>query len=154
MPTLSQQQREGSRIDGRGVAVAAIGVLLLITMGTALVRLLALRAHTPTHATLSTALQAPALSSPDAARLLVEYEAQQSSRLNAYGWGDARHTYAHIPIARAMQLLVQHPELGVPATPQALPSVGKPAPIDVPRTPDRPSPLAPPPMATPLPGPP
>lgn len=152
--TLSQEQRDTSRIDGRGIAVAAIAVLLLITMGTALVRLLALRARTSTQATLSSAHQAPPLSSPDAARLLIEYETQQAARLNSYGWEDSGHSYAHIPIARAMQLLVQHPELATPATPQALPSVGKPAPIDVPRTPDRPSPLAPPPTATPLPGPP
>lgn len=33
--------------------------------------------------------------------------AEQSQRLNSWGWADAKHTLVQVPIARAMQLLMQ-----------------------------------------------
>jgi hypothetical protein len=138
----SETQREPSLLDGRGITVAALAVLLLITMATALVRLLATRQHNGTVAVTSSALQAPALSSTVETLQLAHYQASQSAWLHGYGWTDGTHGYAHIPIERAMQLLVAHPELAQPASPPpAEPSNGAPRPVDVPRAPDRPAPL-------------
>jgi hypothetical protein len=147
--STSQTQRDTSRIDGRAVAAAALAVLLLIALASALVRLLSVRAGTPTSATRSTAVQqqVPRLSRTDSTEELRHYQAAQAAWLNGYGWQDRAHAYAHIPIKRAMQLLLQDPQLAVPRTGGApLPSVGKPAPVDVPRTPDQPAPLPAPPL--------
>jgi hypothetical protein len=146
----SQTQRDSSRIDGRAVAAAALGVLLLMAMAAALVRLLSVRAGTTTSAALSTAVQAPPLSRTDSTRELMQYRAREAAWLDGYGWQDPAHAYAHIPIQRAMQLLVQQPRLGEPTTPApAMPSIGKPAPVDVPRSPDAPVSLPPPPLQPP-----
>lgn len=114
----SETQRQGSGIDGRAIAVAALAVLLTVVMVTALVRLLSALNHTSIQPTRRT-VQPPALSDPDAAGLLHSYQAAQAARLTGYGWEDAGHTYAHIPIDSAMQLLLQHPELQSPAAPRA-----------------------------------
>lgn len=114
----SETQREGSGIDGRAIAVGALALLLSIVMVTALVKLLSALNQTsiqPTHR----ALQPPTLSDPDPVDLLHSYQAAQAAQLNGYGWEDSAHSYAHIPIERAMQLLTQHPELQVPAAPNA-----------------------------------
>jgi hypothetical protein len=145
----SQTQRDSSRIDGRAIAAAALAVLLLIALASALVRLLSVRAGTATSATRSTAVQqqVPRLSRTDSTDELRHYQAAQAAWLNGYGWQDQAHAYAHIPIGRAMQLLLQDPGLAAPrATAPPLPSVGKPAPVDVPRTPDQPTPLPAPPL--------
>jgi hypothetical protein len=163
-----QTQREGSGIDGRAIAVGGLAVLLLLAMASALVRLLSVMNGTTTSATRGSALQAPQLASPDARRELQQYQATESAWLNGYGWQGTSHAVAHIPIERAMQLLLQHPELARPTAPAAAatpatsaassarpaPSaVGPPFPIDVPRSPDRPQPLAVPPPLPPLPPP-
>ncbi|HWG77303.1 MAG TPA: hypothetical protein VN660_10995 [Steroidobacteraceae bacterium] len=116
MPT--ETQREGSGIDGRAIAVAALAVLLAIVMVTALVKLLSALNQTSIQPT-RRALQAPALSDPDPVDLLHSYQAAQAAKLNGYGWEDPAHSYAHIPIERAMQLLSQHPELQAPMAPSA-----------------------------------
>src|SRR6185437_3272812 len=112
MPT--ETQREGSGIDGRAIAVAALAVLLAIVMVTALVKLLSALNQTSIQPT-RRALQAPALSDPDPVDLLHSYQAAQAAKLNGYGWEDPAHSYAHIPIERAMQLLSQHPAPPQPA---------------------------------------
>lgn len=106
---VSQTQREGSGIDGRAIAVAALALLLVIVMVTALVRLLSALNQTSVEPT-RRAVQPPTLSDPDPAGLLLRYQASQAARLNGYAWEDASHRYAHIPIERAMQLLTQPPE--------------------------------------------
>ena len=116
MPT--ETQREGSGIDGRAIAVAALAVLLAIVMVTALVKLLSALDQTSIQPT-RRALQAPALSDPDPVDLLHSYQAAQAAKLNGYGWEDPAHSYAHIPIERAMQLLSQHPQLPTPTAPSA-----------------------------------
>ena len=113
----SETQRQGSGIDGRAIAVAALSVLLIIVIVTALVRLLSALNHTGIQPT-RRAVQPPVLSDPDAAGLLHSYQAAQATRLNGYGWEDAGHTYAHVPIDSAMQLLLQHPELQSPPAPR------------------------------------
>lgn len=119
----SQDQRQGSGLDGRAIAVAALGVLLVLVMASALVRLLAALNHTSILPT-QRALQPPALSDPDPVDALHRYQATQAAELNGYGWSDPSHTFAHIPIERAMQLLQQHPELATP--PRAASTAGAP----------------------------
>lgn len=45
---------------------------------------------------------------PDPAADLAAMQAQQRARLDGYAWLDNAHTVARIPIARAMELQVQH----------------------------------------------
>jgi len=101
----SQSQRQASGIDGRAIAAATLGVLLVVVMASALVRLLSALNHTPMLPT-RRAAQPPALSDPDPVGLLRAYQAAQAARLDGWGWEDPAHTYAHIPIQRAMQLLL------------------------------------------------
>jgi hypothetical protein len=109
----SQSQREGSGIDGRAIAVAALGVLLIVVMVTALVRLLSALNQTSI-VPARRAVQPPALSDSDPVDRLHSYQTAEAARLDGYGWQDTAHRYAHIPIARAMQLLAQHPQLQRP----------------------------------------
>lgn len=52
----------------------------------------------------------------DAPRDLAAQRAQEQQQLGGYGWIDAGHTLAHIPIDRAMQIYVrQHAASGAPA---------------------------------------
>ena len=117
----SQSQREGSGIDGRAIAVAALAVLLVIVMVTALARLLSALNQTSIQPT-RRAAQPPTLSDPDPVGLLHRYQAAQAARLNGYGWEDPAHTYAHIPIERAIQLLPRHPELQPRSPPPGTPA--------------------------------
>ncbi|HEX4025759.1 MAG TPA: hypothetical protein VHX52_13810 [Steroidobacteraceae bacterium] len=108
--TRRDTQRDTSGIDGRAIAAAALGVLLLIAMAAALVRLLSASNGTTTSAALSTGVQVPRLSRTDSTRELMQYQVTEAAWLDGYGWLDHSHTYAHIPIERAMQLLVQQPQ--------------------------------------------
>ena len=137
-------RHQPSDLHTQAIVVAALAVLLLIVLATALVRLVATLAGTPTAALTRRIQETPALSRPDARSQLLEYQRQQAARLDSYGWDDDGHRFAHIPLERAMQLLVQQPQLMRSTTPApAIPAGAKPAPVQVPRAPERFAPLAP-----------
>ena len=141
---MSSQTHQSSDLNAQAIAVTALAVLLLIVLASALVRLLATRAGISTVALTHNLIEAPPLAATDARRQLQDYQRAQAARLSSYGWEDRSHQFAHIPIERAMQLLAQQPQLEQPgAAPPAQPAGGKPRSLDVPRRPDRASPLAP-----------
>jgi hypothetical protein len=141
--SVSQEQREAGGIDARRVVVGALAALLLIAMSVALVRLLATSNHNPTVGT-NRYERAPVLSTPDEVDELHRYQVTQAHWLDSYGWKDKAHRFAHIPITRAMQLLIRQPALAQPSgKPPAHPSRGKPGPLDEPRSPRAAPPLAP-----------
>ena len=57
---------------------------------------------------------APDLSLPDPRRDLPAYRQQQSRRLNAFGWVDRDQGVAHVPIDRAIDIIVLQ-QVGAPA---------------------------------------
>ena len=136
-------RHDTSGLDGQAIAVAALSVLLLVVMASALVRLLATLHGTSTVAVTHSQIEVPPLAATDARAQLHHYQRAQAARLNSYGWEDGSHRFAHIPIERSMQLLVQQPQLARPSTPPpARPASAPPRPLDVPRSPDRAAPLA------------
>ena len=137
-------RQEPSALNARAIAVTALALLLLIVMASALVRLLATLHGISTVAVAHYMIETPPLASTDAREQLQDYQRAQSARLASYGWEDGSHQFAHIPIERAMQLLSERPQLEQPSTaPPARPASAKPRSLDVPRSPDRPAPLAP-----------
>jgi hypothetical protein len=140
----TEARHQSPDLHSQAITVVALAVLLLIVMAAALVRLLATLHGTPTAAATRNVIELPPLSATDARTQLQEYERAQAARLNSYGWDDSKHEFAHVPIERAMQLLLQQPQLEQPSKPPpARPASAKPRSLDVPRSPDRPAPLAP-----------
>ena len=136
-------RHDTSGLDVQAISVAALAVLLLIVMASGLVRLLATLHGTSTGAATHSQIEVPPLAATDARAQLHDYQRAQATRLNSYGWEDSTHRFAHIPIERAMQLLVQQPQLAQPSTPPpSRPASARPRPLDVPRSPDRAAPLA------------
>ena len=136
-------RHDTSGLDVQAITVAALAVLLLIVMASALVRLLATLHGTSTVAVTHARVETPPLAATNPRQQLHDYQRAQAARLDSYGWDDPGQRFAHIPIERAMQLLVQQPSLGQPSVPPpARPASGKPPSLDVPRSPDRSAPLA------------
>jgi hypothetical protein len=54
---------------------------------------------------------------PHPASDLAAERAREDGRLNAYGWNDPDHAVAHIPIDRAIQLMVRKGDAGSPGSP-------------------------------------
>lgn len=104
--------RRDDGVSYRAVAIA--GGLIALAIGTALVSaFLLLRGardnpEAPTSARPGAALgtaSGPALQASPA-RDIAEFRTEKERRLDAYGWVDRAHGVVHIPIARAMEILV------------------------------------------------
>ena len=93
---------EGTDLDGRVVIIAAVAILLTMTLVAVAAHaiLRGLRAPLPI-----ASAPPPTLSSSDPRAALAIYQTQQQARLNSYGWVNRQQGIAHIPIERAMQLL-------------------------------------------------
>jgi hypothetical protein len=101
---------EPSAIAVRRV-LAVGGVLALIVIGIVIVLHFALRdAAMPYHAQVAVRaapIPPPPRLQPSPENDLAQFRADKRALLSYYAWTDAAHHYAHIPIARAMQIEVQ-----------------------------------------------
>lgn len=107
------------------LAIAGIFAVVVIAIGIAL-RLILTHAVIPNHAEIA----ARPAQVPPTPRLqahpqtdLAKFRAQKRALLSGYTWTDAQHTYARIPIQRAMQIYAaQHANTSAPATSSSAPA--------------------------------
>ena len=101
---------EPSAIATRRV-LATGGVLALIVVGTVVALHFALRdAAMPYHAQVAirpAPIPPPPRLQPSPEEDLAQFRADKTRLLSSYAWADAGHHYAHIPIARAMEIYVR-----------------------------------------------
>lgn len=96
----SMQPYEADRVDGARLAWIALVVVASLALVLALMYLLWNPPGETNHA--ATVPPSPRLEQQPRIERLATEQAQQQ-RLQRYGWVDARHRYARVPIRRAME---------------------------------------------------
>jgi hypothetical protein len=116
---------EAKDASARGVAMAGIGLMILLLFSLAVVAALFATFRQRQVSAFGPG-PTPTAALPPAPRLQVNepqdlqaVRATQESQLNTYGWVDKGGEIIHIPIDRAMQLIVEHgvPTLAITPTP-------------------------------------
>lgn len=87
-------------------AVAGFGLTLAVVVGLVLAGVAAWLPHSSTTADKTLTPPGPQLQA-HAREDLIKLRAAEDARLNSYGWVDRKAGLVHIPIERAMELIVQ-----------------------------------------------
>src|SRR5581483_4658494 len=108
-PSPERPKHEGSDLRPGVVLLAASGVIAMVLV-VALIATLLARSFHPLPPGASTLQSPPSPAVPlrsDPVEEQAAFQREKRSRLESYGWVDARHQSAHVPIERAMEMLAR-----------------------------------------------
>jgi hypothetical protein len=107
-------KHERSDIDVRAVAIALVAVIGIVVLVTFLVKGLLATSGPSRAGPTETPPAAPIRLSSDPAGEIAAYQEEKRRQLDGYGWVDRDRGIAHVPIARAMQMMAEREQGGAP----------------------------------------
>jgi len=115
-PNLSAAgpKHERSDVDARVVAIALFAVICIVVVVAFVVKAF-LAASAPSRAgPTDTPIAAPVRLGSDPAGEIAAYQEEKLRQLDGYGWVDRDRGIAHVPIARAVQMMAEQEHGGSP----------------------------------------
>jgi hypothetical protein len=107
-------KHERTDIEVRAVAIALASVMCVVVIAAFLVKGMLAASGSSRAGPTETPPPAPIRLNSDPAAEIAAYQDEKRRQLDSYGWVDRDRGIAHVPIARAMQMMAEREQRGSP----------------------------------------